>query len=285
MQKSQRTNLWLLLIVLVLIILLYLPTTETVTPESEQRLHGINTNTVTNIHLQRGPNDQIVLEKRDGEWWMTSPLHWPANRSRVQSLLKLLRQPYYGKFTNKELDLIRYGLQPPVASIRFNQSHFDFGSTEALNNLRYLQFGDQIYLVEDHVFYNVIAIVPRYLSTQLFRKDEKITALNLPGLNLQQKDGRWQSSDMKGHADDTIRLIQAWQSAVALSVDIDDKTSIKNKPIIKLGLNSQTAPVEFAIIQQQPDLLLLRLDNRLLYQLHPHQALQLLNTAASQYNE
>jgi len=284
-QKSQRTNLWLLLIVLVLIILLNLPTTETVTSQSEQRLHGIEANTVTTIHLQRGPDDQIILEKRNEQWWMTSPRHWPANHSRVQSLFKLLRQPYYGQFKSQDMDLTRYGLQPPVASIRFNQSRFDFGNTEALNNLRYLQFGDQIYLVEDHSFYNVIAIVPRYLSTRLLHKDESITALSLPGLDLQQKDGKWQSTAKDGHADETIRLLQAWQNAVALSVDIDDKTSIKNKPVIRLRLNTQTVPVEFAIIQQQPNLLLLRLDNRLLYQLHPHQARQLLHTVASQSDE
>jgi len=280
-KKPLRTNLLLLLIVLVLIVLLNLPTQPTTT-EAATQLNTIAANSVTRIRLDRGKDDQIVLEKQAGEWWMTSPRKWPANHSRIQSLLKLLQQRHYGQFSAEATDLSHYGLQTPLASIHFNQSIFSFGTTETLNHRRYLQHEQQIYMIEDSSLYKLISMMPRYLSTRLLREDEKIIALTLPGLSLTQKDGKWHGSQKDVHADDIVRLLQDWQTASALSVDIDEKTETKDKPMIKLRLNTQTSTVEFAIIQHQPDLLLLRLDNRLLYQLHPHQAQQLLQLTTPQ---
>lgn len=275
MKKPLRNNLILLLIVIGLIILLYLPPHEPEIQPATQRF-DIAAESVTTIRLDRGANDQVVLQKQAGQWWMTSPRKWPANHSRVQSLLKLLQQTHYGQFSAQAQDLSNYGLQTPLASIHFDQTTFNFGSTEQLNHRRYLQYRQEIYMIDDRGFYNVIALMPRYLSNRLLGEDEKIIALTLPGLSLTQKDGKWQSSQNEFHADDIVRLLQDWQTASALSVDIDEKSEIKDKPVIELRLNTQDAPISFAIIQRQPDLLLLRLDNRLLYQLHPHQAHQLL---------
>lgn len=275
MKKPLRNNLLLLLLVIGLIILLYLPTDETEKKTATQRLN-IAVESVTTLRLDRGAKDQIVLQKQAGEWWMISPRKWPANQSRVQSLLTLLQQTHYGQFSTQGQELSNYGLQPPLASIHFDQTTLNFGSTEQLNNRRYLQHEQQIYMTDERGFYNVIAIMPRYLSTRLLREDEKIIALTLPGLSLTLNQAKWHSSQKEFHADDIVRLLHNWQTATALSVDIDEKTEIRDKQIIRLKLKTQSAPIEFAIVQRQQDLYLLRLDNRLLYQLHPHQAQQLL---------
>ena len=276
LNKSLRINLLLLLLILGLFLLLQLPAPEQKQTASSPPLSNIAVDTIQSIRLERGPNDDIVLQKQDGQWWMRSPLNWPANPARIQSLLALLQAPVYGHFSNQQQNLASLGLQPPQASIKLDHTTLHFGSTEALNNRRYLQLGDDIYMVDEASFYQVIAIVARYLSPRLLREEERITALSLPGLQLTQQQGTWHSSVAGTHADDIIALLQQWQTVNALSVDQAEGIDTQGKPRIRLSLSTQTRPLEFAIVQQQPDLLLLRLDNQLLYQLHPHQAQMLL---------
>ena len=54
-----------------------------------------------------------------------------------------------------ELDAQRIGLDPPAFVIRLDEVAFEFGTTEALGNLRYVRSQGRIALISDRVSFTV----------------------------------------------------------------------------------------------------------------------------------
>jgi hypothetical protein len=88
-------------------------------------------------------------EKDGAHWFMREPESKPANDQAVARLAAIVRAPVRYRRAASELDAAKLGLDPPVATLEVDGAVLKFGTTDAIRNDRYVEFGGTIALVPD----------------------------------------------------------------------------------------------------------------------------------------
>ena len=146
MSRRAALNLLLLGAVAVLAALVFLqPGIET--PPPVPTLTDRAPDSVARLRIERSGQTAVLLEKREGRWLMVEPLSLPANGFRIQTLLEVLGAATERSYRVQDLELARFGLEPPQASLVLDDLRLDFGDTESLSGRRYLRVGDRVHLV------------------------------------------------------------------------------------------------------------------------------------------
>src|SRR5918996_5396260 len=70
-------------------------------------------NTVHSIEIERKDHRPVLLEKRQGIWYLVAPLRSRADESRVQSLLHFLDRPSRTQMNADAHDLAQFDLGEP----------------------------------------------------------------------------------------------------------------------------------------------------------------------------
>jgi len=154
------------------------------------------------------------------------------------------------------------GLDPPQASVSFDNLQIDVGTTDAIENLRYLRVGNIVHLVADRFQHLPNAGFSNFVQRALLPDDAPVTALQLPGLSLTQADGvHWSLqpplADVSADAIDA--LIAAWGRTNALYVRRYDPAAAPDTATdTVLVRQGGTRPIEFRILAREPDLVLAR---------------------------
>lgn len=236
--------------------------------------------TITRLKLVRGDDDIIELEKRDGRWWLTRPWQLPAKAFRVQGILRLLDTESQSRHDLAGLDLAKFGLDKPRASVTFDgELTIDFGGTEPLSQRRYVRIGEDLHTIVDTYYYQVAATPASFVDTALLPPDAKIVKLVLPDLTLELKDGTWQRTPERPDvsADASIELVDAWRQTQALDVRPKDKLPEAHPAgEAEVWLDGQDQPLRFAILENEDDTYLLRQDVDLAWQVTKETAEKLL---------
>jgi hypothetical protein len=183
-------------------------------------------------------------------------------------VLGLLETGVRRSYPARDLDLAGLGLDPPQASVRFDATRIDLGSTEAIEGLRYVKLGAKVYLVEDRYQHLLNAGLANFASRRLLPGEAPITALVLPGLTLTRTgEVHWQLSPEQPDtgADAINRLVQDWQRASALYV----RRYIPgdHPDTLRVTVQDSAEPVVFHIVAREPDLVLARPDWGIQYHL------------------
>ncbi len=141
----RRMTLAMLAIATLLGVALWATTPSTPT---DTRLTPLAVEAVSHIRLTR--NGQLIadLEKGDAGWRMVAPLRGPASTARVAELLQL---PAARSFRRLPLpaDPAPFGLRPPRAVFRYDQTELAFGDVEPVNHKRYVATGGRLHLIHD----------------------------------------------------------------------------------------------------------------------------------------
>ena len=184
-----------------------------------QYLTALDKSQINRIIIPRDKGD-IVLTRSADNWMMASPYALPAHDFRVQTLLGLLHTSVSQAYARSELDLVQVELQPPRASIRFNEHAILFGNTNPMNNKRYVLSADKIYLLDDSLFPLLNAEAASLVNLSLLPAHTVITKLEMPGLSLQQaSDHLWRDASNKTiTADAAQQLLDNWRTASAYAV-------------------------------------------------------------------
>ena len=253
-------NLALVACAIVLALIIYLkPGLEPVdAPQPLTReLAAIDANEIQIDRLTREP---LSFRKRNEHWLLVSgetPL--AAAEFQIKALLHVLQSNTLSSYPADTLDLAELGLQPPQASVTINDFKILFGITEALENRRYLQVNDTVFLVKDQYQHLINADWSNFVERKLLPAGLAITRLQLPGLQLQPgDDGQWQvSPERPGVSADAIQqLLDHWSTATALYVRRYDNTHSFETIHIEAG--AEDAAVDFLITAHSPELVLAR---------------------------
>ncbi len=120
---------------------------------------------VDTIVIQRQDESQIILEKTDQNWLVSSPLEGKADRDKLSLLLRLLslKSQHQHKITEQK-QLNRYELLNPKVSLFLNDQQFDFGNTNDFNQLRYVLHDGTVHSVKDITHHLLISDVDTFLS-------------------------------------------------------------------------------------------------------------------------
>ena len=223
------------------------------------------------IDIEAANRPKIVLQRDAEDWRMRAPIEVAANEFRVQTVLRLAEAESRGGFDAEDKDLAPYGLDAPAARVTFNDIVVEFGGTEPIDGRRYVRVGARIHLVTDTYFYQVQADLPAFVSQRLLPSGADPREVRLPqfGVRLDDHD-RWRllpPAVASGHqdlsADELNRFVEAWTTAEALRVSRYRGEPAEGEALVYLSGND--APLRFAILQQEPEVALARLDLGLRY--------------------
>ena len=235
-----------------------LPITTRLTPEQ-----------AGSIAVERFSRDPLKFNKRDGRWFLLADnRELPAADFQVQAMLRLLVATATRHYPAASLDLASLGLKPPQARVVMDNVDFRFGTTDALGNQRYVQVADSVYLIDDQYQHLLNADWSNFVSRQLLEGRGTITRLELPDMTLAYSDdGHWRLDPAKEAvgADALQTLIENWQNATALLTRrYEGGTSGESVTVRTRGSD---APLVLRIVSRKPDLILVRPDWGIQYQL------------------
>lgn len=265
MFKRNLLNIVLLALLALLISLVVLePGKETKTPPLLTHLQASN---ISHIKLTRS-HDKVAIElvKKDKRWIMLSPYQQPANKFRIDAILKLLSTVSFSKNDLSKLNPSEFGLDQPSASITFNNStNIIFGHNKSLKNHRYVQIGSDLHMIADTFYYQLAANTESFIDHKLLPENIKITQIRLPSLTLQKINNAWQVSPKRisFSADAANELIDEWQLSQAYDIKII-KSSPATKPDIEITTQDNQI-LRFKLGHAKEDFSLINIDSGVSY--------------------
>lgn len=275
------TRAWLnlgLLLALALLVLLVIREPGREPARDPVPLTGLQVPEIHRVELARGGREDLRLFRAGEQWYLDNDPPLPAQASLVRQLLRLAREPVQRQYDARDLDLERLGLGADAPALQFNDGmELRFGTTDPLDDLRYVQAGDRVYLIRDYYQYLVAGNPDQWISPRLLPEGAAITSLELPALSLRHDEqGQWriqpEAPDLGGDA--IVALVEGWRQAHAQRVTRAGAGAAGE--LVRIGLEGQGRPVEFQVRQEEADWLFLRPDLGLEYRISAELARRLL---------
>jgi uncharacterized protein DUF4340 len=230
---------------------------------------GVAPEQVGSLVVERISRDPLRFSKRDGHWFLTAEdRELPAADFQVRALLRLLEATASRHYPAGSLDLASLGLQPPRARIIMDDADIRFGNTEALDEQRYVQVADTVYLIDDQYQHLIDGDWPNFVSRQLLEGRGAITRLELPGMTLTYgEDGHWRLDPAReGVSADALQtFIENWQNATALLTR--RYTGGAAGEAVTVQTRGSDEPLVLYLVSREPDLVLARPDWGIQYQI------------------
>jgi hypothetical protein len=148
-------------------------------------------NTVHSIEIERKDHRPVLLEKRQGIWYLVAPLRSRADESRVQSLLHFLDRPSRTQMNADAHDLAQFDLGEPKVRLVLNGESFAFGGTNPLSSERYVMHDGRIHMLVDTTFHQLMTDPAGFASRHLIDEGRQLVGITLPDAVLRRKDGTW----------------------------------------------------------------------------------------------
>ena len=209
----------------------------------------------------------------DNNWHFTKPININANKFRISSVLKLLTAPVHGHYPLTDIDLEKTGLSKPATTITLDHHRIAFGIINPLNNLRYVLYNKQVYLIEDVYSPLLSSHFTTLVSLELLPGDSKIYKLVLPHQEIFKDEKNLWKSTQALNSDKIIQTIQAWQNHQAFAVhQYLPRPSLGTikvflEPVEKSTDQHNSSFVEFQVTDTDPWLILARPDLKIEYHL------------------
>jgi hypothetical protein len=229
-------------------------------PATPQPITTLSPAGVNHIQVSRLQRPELEFTRQGDTWLLAGDPALPASPFQVQGLLALLQAQTERHYPADTLDLQELGLDPPQASVILDdKTTFLIGNTEPLDNMRYVQHGTTVYLVEDHYQHLINADRTNFIERRLLDEGAMITRLTLPDLTLTRAaDGHWELAPDNPAVDTAAiqQLLVNWQQASALYVRPYAANPAGTRITLELA-NSET-PVVFELIADKPEFILAR---------------------------
>jgi hypothetical protein len=253
--------------VLVLVVI-YKPGIEP-DPAPQHLTTALDPGDAVSITVSRELRPPLTLTRREDGWHVfTGDRELPAAGFQVNALLRLLTATASHHYAADSLETNTLGLEPPQATVRIDELEFRFGATEALENRRYVQHADTVYLVDDQYQHLVNADWASFVDRSLAGRGTAITRLELPDMTLEQSaDDVWQVEPAQpdAGADALQTLVDNWQRAQALYVR--SHAGSDSRETVRIYTGDTEQPIELRVVSHAPDLVIARPDWGIQYHL------------------
>jgi len=268
MLKNNILNLVLFIFVISLASIIYF--SEEKNTELD-KLSATDITDITSITIQHNQNTTTLSrqkgnsKQKDRHWQITQPVLIAANDSRINSVLKLINAPVHNKYSVKNIDLKKIGLDNPDTTIKFNDKTIAFGITNPATNLRYVKLEDFVYTIEDVYYPLLSSSFGTLVSLKLLPENSEITKLILTKQTISRDDkGFWQSN-INISADDINKTIDHWKNDQAFGVhEYMQRDSLGE---VFIYIKNQQQPISYIITDTDPWLILARPELNLEYHL------------------
>ena len=154
--NRKLVNLGLFVLVLFLALVVYLePGMEQ--PIEKTPLTQLKPEEVNYIRINDAHGRNLIMEKQQGSWQMTSPYKRPANEQRIKQLLDITATRSFSQFTIAEERLAQFGLDPAAIYLQLNDVKLEVGGNESIRFRRYVRIGDQVHLINNGYHHHLMA--------------------------------------------------------------------------------------------------------------------------------
>ncbi len=179
-------------------------------------LTGITGDAIRHIIINRAGAEAVAFQ-RFRHWQLTGPLKAYANPGRIASMLTLLQSRSYARFDYGDIaDLEPLGLSAPKIRLQLDDQSFYFGGTDPLNNHRYVRVDDEIHLIKDRLYPQLLQPAMFFISKQVLPPDSTISHIRLPGLTIHRQAAGWLATPANGLTQQQLgTIIEHWQVAEA----------------------------------------------------------------------
>lgn len=225
---------------------------------------------VQRISVQRLRQPALQFLREDGAWRMTAPVPARASTARINAILHLLQTISRDRIAAAGANLHTLNLDPAPVTVRLDDAVFRLGGTDPVARLRYVLYGNTVYLVDDSLFYQLTQPAAFFISTQLLPGAAAVSRITYPDHVLYLDGGAWHSRPaLAGQA--AAAVAAAWQRAEAVQVLPYRQGAAVGRIVIRVG----AADLAFAIESSDAALQLARRDLGVAYQLSPATAAKL----------
>ncbi len=240
----------------------------------EYPLSALKSSEAASIHIERPDAAPISLEKKAGTWRMTVPFAARGNEARVQRLLEILGARPAHRLA--AADLARFELDRPLARVTIDRQDFSFGMVNPVTREQYLLTNGSVYAMDPRYGAALPASAAELASRQLFGPGETPVRMELKAFTVEQRDGKWvQMPEAKDSSqDDFVRWADEWRHATALLVGAYVKGKAQEEIRIQL---KEGAALSLVVLAREPQLVLVRADEKLQYHFRPEIAKRLLS--------
>jgi hypothetical protein len=235
---------------------------------------------VKGITIERKDAEPVRLLREGERWLMQAPYAVPANRGRVEAMLRFVAGASQASFPAAGQALERFGLADPGVRLAVDGEVFAFGDINPLDHQRYVLYRDRVHLTVDGLYDDLTADPGDFVSPRLVEDGRELVAIELPAANIERRDYVWvlEPPDSAIKDADLARLAEDWRSAQALTV----RKRREAKPEGTVTLRGKEAPgqptpsIRFEVLAREPELVLARPDLGIEYRLGGEMAGRLL---------
>jgi hypothetical protein len=108
------------------------------------------------------------FQRVQGRWRMVAPWDVAADADAVARLLGIPAIPVRRRFGDVPADPAALGLAPPFATVALGATRIEFGTTEAIDQARYVRVGGDVALVPDRISVTLLAPPERFVDRDPF---------------------------------------------------------------------------------------------------------------------
>lgn len=155
MNKRTWINLFLIQAVVIILVILVLTGDEETSKEA-QKISDIAAGSINSIAVINDARENINFVKQQDTWRMTAPVTATANPDRINSMLSILESRSFTRLAVDKPGLERFGLADPAVTLKLDGHEFFFGGTNPLEHRRYLLFEDNVYLIKDGLYHQLL---------------------------------------------------------------------------------------------------------------------------------
>lgn len=210
---------------------------------------------LTNIRIEHPGREALVLEKRDGQWWLASPISARVDEFEINGVLALADREAKQALDPGQFNLADLGLDPPKYTVTLNGTAVAFGDVEPLQYRRYVKVGEAVSLIEDPPSEPLDADYADLVAKSLFAAAERVEKITVPGLAVaRDADGKWSlaPADPKASADRLQKFVDGWKAARAMWNEMATDRKPKGEAIKVTLANGDVR--EFVLVAREPQL-------------------------------
>lgn len=250
---------------------------------AEYRVSLLKPQEIKSIRVERpGDSAPLLIERRPDGWYIASPFAARADALRAHQLLAIAEAKSLHRLPATEL--ARFELDRPVAWVTLGGETFSFGLVNAVTREQYVLSGDFVYTLHPRYGAALPARPADAANRHLFAADETPVGIELPDFKVEQRNGAWRLTPAAGAPgqEEILRWVDEWHLASALRVE----PAGKKKPVSEVRVRLKDGgTVTLGVIARQPELVLVRTDEKMQYHLRPEIAKRLLSPPSAARGE
>lgn len=254
-------NLALAILVAVLILLVWLKPKPA--DQTAFKLSTLASSSIHRITIEKPGQATIVLQGNPAAWRLTAPFPARADSVAVGRLLEILAASSLQRFP--ATDPGRFQLDTPLLQLTLNDQKFSFGTQNTLTGEIYVATNGGVHLVAPSYLVYAMKIPSDFASHALLAEQEKLAGFEFTDLKLNQNsEGKWSTTPARPNLsqDDINRWIDEWRNSSSLVTQPYDGTPALESFTLRL---KDGKLISCKILRHEPDLVILREDEKLQY--------------------